>query len=341
MYDLVFITQLPAFYKVNLYNEITKKRKILVIFIGNSSHERASDFVSRDFNFDYYFLSHEKFENASQVKASLSLIIIMSKINYKKVVVSGWNLLVFWVVVFLSRRNKNCMVLESSINDSQYMGLKGLLKKMFLRRVSRVYASGSLHVNLLKKLGFSNEVITTRGVGLINHHSVFFNENQSYERKFLFVGRLVAIKNVLSLIELFNDLPDFDLTIIGDGPLYSETLSRTNSNIKIIRHVENENLLKLMKDSDFLILPSLSEPWGLVVEESLSCRTPVIVSRESGASELVSHGVNGYLFNAHDIKSLKSILLSINNVSYQKMKGNITSNMIRDKDLEQVNSYLS
>mgnify|MGYP007000140648 len=46
MYDLIIVTHIPAFYKVNLYNELAKKLNILVIFIAKSTNEvRANDFL--------------------------------------------------------------------------------------------------------------------------------------------------------------------------------------------------------------------------------------------------------------------------------------------------------
>lgn len=340
MYDLVFITQLPSFYKVNLYNEIAKKRKILVIFIGNSSQERASDFVSMNLVFDYHFLGYDNFEDVSQFKATFNLIRLMSKINHKKVVVSGWNLFVFWVVVFLSPKNKNCLVLESSVEESQVAGLKGGLKKIFLKRISLVFASGKLHRDLLLKLNFKAQTKLTKGVGLINKNTSNFKKNElHYKKKFLFIGRMVEIKNIHKLVKLFKELEEFELKVIGQGPLLDELSTTSSHNIHFLSHVDNMSLFDIICESNFLILPSLSEPWGLVVEEALSCRTPVIISKQCGASELITHHENGFVFDGTKIEDLKKILLSIDDKCYQSMVENITPNMIKDKDIKQIEAY--
>ena len=58
MNKTIFITPLPAFYKVNLYNEIAKSKNISVWFLGNQTIEnRSSDFVSTEMNFDYCYLN--------------------------------------------------------------------------------------------------------------------------------------------------------------------------------------------------------------------------------------------------------------------------------------------
>lgn len=45
MYDYLIVTHIPAFYKINLYNELSKKLKIFVVFIAsNTDEKRADDF---------------------------------------------------------------------------------------------------------------------------------------------------------------------------------------------------------------------------------------------------------------------------------------------------------
>ena len=53
MFDLVFITNLPSFYKINLYNRIAKNKNILVIFLHESCSQRNNDFYigKRDFKY--------------------------------------------------------------------------------------------------------------------------------------------------------------------------------------------------------------------------------------------------------------------------------------------------
>jgi glycosyltransferase involved in cell wall biosynthesis len=60
-----------------------------------------------------------------------------------------------------------------------------------------------------------------------------------------------------------------------------------------------------LAQADVLILPSLSEPWGLVVNEAMVCAMPVIVSRNCGCvDDLVRHGQNGFSFKAQKVEEL-------------------------------------
>lgn len=62
----------------------------------------------------------------------------------------------------------------------------------------------------------------------------------------------------------------------------------------------NAQLNALLCAHDVLILPSIAEPWGLVVEEALAVGLVVLVSQACGARVLVENGVNGFVFEPTD-----------------------------------------
>lgn len=340
MYDLVIVTHLPSFYKVNLYNAINKKSNIFVIFVANQSNQRTKDFVSADFNFQNIILNNGDFETRHVLKSILKIKKTLSKIKFKKVIVSGWDLQEFWWVVFFNSKSNNILALESTSSESRTDGIKGLIKRLFLSRINLVLASGGLHANLLKELNFKGQIRITKGVGIINKPEIKNNnEIKVYSKKFLYLGRLSPEKNLKNLITVFNELPSFSLTIVGEGPLFAELSKISNKNITFNGHIENSNLSLVFNDNDFLILPSLSEPWGLVIEEALYFGLPVIISDKCGGMELIQNGVNGYIVSP-DIKSLYSLLISIDAISFDNLRREIKKFSIDNKDEYQVSMYL-
>jgi glycosyltransferase involved in cell wall biosynthesis len=64
--------------------------------------------------------------------------------------------------------------------------------------------------------------------------------------------------------------------------------------------------------SDALVLPSHSEPWGLVVNEALSYGCPVVVSDICGCvPELVLEGITGYSYPCGDVPALSAVMLAV------------------------------
>ncbi|WP_419535979.1 glycosyltransferase [Endozoicomonas sp.] len=339
MYDILIVTHLPAFYKVNLYKEISKNSKIMVVFVGHQSSCRTSDFVSNDFNFDHVFLFDGEFERRPKIKSLINLYSLVKTLSFNQLLVSGWDLPEFWFLVFINKKNKNNLALESTVYESASSGFKGIIKRVFLSRVARVLASGNLHKELLFHLGYKGDVRITKGVGIINKPDVGNNRKHRdrYQGRFLFLGRLSPEKNLFELLKVFKDLPCSSLTLIGNGPLSSYLSKIKTNNVEIREHIDNKDLSFLFCEYDFLILPSLREPWGLVIEESLYFNVPVIVSSHCGGAELINHGINGYVVEP-DYKSIHGLLSSISEKGYELLSKDIYSHLA-EKDSFQISSY--
>ena len=107
-------------------------------------------------------------------------------------------------------------------------------------------------------------------------------------RKFLFVGRMHPLKGVDVLIEAIRSLKidgrlpdDFHLTIIGKDEKEMRAGFESAAQglpITFLGQVEEDVKRREMAASDCLILPTLSENFGLVVKESLECGVPVITT---------------------------------------------------------------
>ena len=107
-------------------------------------------------------------------------------------------------------------------------------------------------------------------------------------RKFLFVGRMHPLKGVDVLVEAIRSLKidgrlpdDFHLTIIGkDEKEMRDKLESAAQGLPVtfLGEVEEDVKRREMMASDCLILPTLSENFGLVVKESLECGVPVITT---------------------------------------------------------------
>ena len=233
------------------------------------------------------------------------------------------------------------MVVESSILESITSGFKGYTKKLFCSRVSKAFVSGKSQADLVKALDFQGELIVTKGVGVFNIRSQPIFSAKSSIKNFIYVGRLSPEKNLQFLIETFNQLPNLTLNIVGFGPQEQLLKSIAKQNTVFHGAVPNAELHNLYLRNDVFVLPSISEPWGIVVEEAFNSGLPVIVSDKVGcASEIVEMDKNGLIFNLEEIDSLRKAILKITDPLYYNTLSNNVSKMnfefIADK---QVNCY--
>lgn len=114
----------------------------------------------------------------------------------------------------------------------------------------------------------------------------------------LFLGRLTAQKNPTQFLEVARlvhaERPDVHFVMAGDGGLLPDLVDRAcvlglSRNILFTGKVNTREAEKLYRQADCFVMPSLSEPFGLVALEAIGHGVPVILSKQSGAAEVVEH----------------------------------------------------
>lgn len=132
----------------------------------------------------------------------------------------------------------------------------------------------------------------------------FHSEKGSY---YCYVGRLSSEKGLVTLLEAASALPQFELRIIGTGPLEDELKAKyTGSNIKFEGFMKWTGLKDILGNSKFMVMPSeCYENNPLSVIESLCLGTPVVGAKIGGIPELIDEGINGYSFISGNVEDLK------------------------------------
>ena len=149
---------------------------------------------------------------------------------------------------------------------------------------------------------------------------IFFpNPGRTTEgKKLLFVGRMHDIKNVPCLLAAFRRVKDIEsgvsLHLVGDGHKKEEyeDLSRKldiSSSVTFYGLRSKEEIAELMRDSDFLVLPSLYETQSCVVIEALASGLPVIASDVGGIPEILEDPNLGILIPPDSPERLADAML--------------------------------
>ncbi len=138
-------------------------------------------------------------------------------------------------------------------------------------------------------------------------------------RRFLFVGRMIAAKRPDLLVEAFLRIapqrPEWDLVMIGDGPLRASLADRVppelRSRIDWKGFLGNYGELSAyFQACDVFVLPSDYEPWGVVLTEAAVHLALVASSVVGAAADVIEDGVNGRLFPPGDQRRLEEAMLS-------------------------------
>ena len=335
-YDIIFITNQPAFYKVRQWNKIGNRKRVLLIFTDQKEKDRNNDFVSEKPSFEYFVLPKRK------LAGFWELISILFRYSFKQLIIGGWDDWRLILLAFLSSKKKNAVLCESSFYEYKPHFIKDSIKKLFLTRISTVYPSGLAQGKIFEHFHFKGEYKYTGGCGVLNYIEQPAYTPRQEVKTFLYVGRLVEVKNLRMLIEVFNQLPELKLNVIGFGEQEEELKMMSQSNIHFLGAIPNKELSSYYQQSDVFVLPSVVEPWGLVVEEALNNGTPVIVSDRVGCKDDLVTEDTGLVFAAYDKESLKEAVLKISDVDYyNKLRENISRLNFQERAQRQIDIFVA
>ena len=85
-------------------------------------------------------------------------------------------------------------------------------------------------------------------------------------------------------------------------------------------HLSDEDVTKFYSISDTFVVPSIYEPFGLVLVEAMACKTVVIATNNGGPVNIVDNGVDGYLVNVKNTKEFAEKIIKVLNDPVLKEK---------------------
>lgn len=223
---------------------------------------------------------------------------------------------------------------ESTAADHRQGGWKEQFKRWIFKQCDGFFCFGTQSANYLLQLGVRPDKILLRKNAVDNdalrsaYEQALPNRIRDQQRlgvqpnNFVFVGRLIAFKNVQALLSAFADAQkqsgqakNWGLILLGDGPEHGQLLQRASAlgiadKVHFLPGRPWYQVPEVLALSNVLVLPSWSEPWGLVANEALACGLPVIVSNRCGCvPDLVKDEQNGFVFDPDMPAQLTSLLL--------------------------------
>mgnify|MGYP003386218766 CR=1 FL=1 len=261
------------------------------------------------------------------------------------VVITGYYYAAMRAAARWAKRHKRVSIFmgDSHWEDRPRTAIKESIKGWWVRRhYDAAFAAGEQTASYLVRLGVPREWIWT-GYDVVDNQAFEAGATAARsqgdalrdrlglpERYFLFVGRFAPEKNVLRLLEAYATYrkaagqAGWGLVLVGGGPQEPMLRARAQElrDVVFTGFQQKDALLAYYGLASCLVLPSVSEPWGLVVNEAMAAGLPVLVSHRCGSvPELVRAGVNGYVCNPFDIDGMARLMdvISSNKVDSDKM----------------------
>ena len=278
----------------------------------------------------------KSWSEANQWALSWKLWRRLSLLRPRIVLVPGYYTLPAIVASLWARLHgsESVLMAESTASDHTRTWWKEGLKSIAIRALfDWAVVGGRRHVEYLKSLRVppervtqfydvvSNKLYSDGTKAIRGMQPIQFGLGGLAGPFFLYVGRLAAEKNVATLLESWityrQDGGAWPLVLVGGGQ-DEATLRRKAQDsqyadqVFFFGHLSSHSLLPLLAFAGCFVLPSVREPWGLVVNEAMASALPVLVSQSCGCVEdLVQSGRNGFVFNPNDPGELAGLLARI------------------------------
>lgn len=144
----------------------------------------------------------------------------------------------------------------------------------------------------------------------VQYNQHIFKSNDKL--RLVYIGSLIKRKNVkllLNAIRAFKSNENITLDVVGDGPEFEILVNlhdkyNLNKRVSFIGKLSMTEIHKRLSDYDVLILPSLHDGWGAVINEGLQSGLYIISSDNCGAKTLIENSDRGLIFRNKNIESL-------------------------------------
>lgn len=326
-------------YKTLLFNALATNMKgnLHVCYFAKTSVLRDWCVEEEKIEYPYVVLNRtRRWEEVPTWRLSFQVLRYAVRSHAKRFIIGEYATLPYWFAWFYGLLSGKDIVamLESQEADRKRTFWKEWIKRIFFSQCSQVIVAGEKHKAYVKKLGVDEDrIIVIGGVGGVDHR-IYDSYREKYDtlekrrglyeqlgipayRYFVYVGRFSPEKNLHMLLRAYEKAScekyGWGLLMVGAGPqendLRAYTAEHFLSHVVFSGFIQQDKLPLYYLVSDVFVLPSLSEPWGLVTDEALALGLPVIVSERCGCvPDIVQHGINGFVFSPKKEEELVNYL---------------------------------
>ncbi len=334
---LAIVTEIIAPYRIPVFNALARRDDIdlHVIFLAETDEtQRHWHVYKSEIQFSYQVLpSWRRRLGKYHCLLNWGMRAALARFSPDTVLCGGYNYVASWVALRWTRQHGVPILLwvESTAKDHRRgRRLVESLKTWFLRRCNGFVVPGQSSLQYLRDCGAKVETIFTapnavdieffaRGAEHAQGDAAAYRRKLNLpQRFFLFAGRLVPEKGVFDLLQAYmsqtRELRScWGLVFAGHGTALEElqrlAAGPENGWVQFAGFVQREQLASYYGLADIFVLPTHTDPWGLVVNEAMACKLPVIASNAAGcAQDLVEEGWNGYTFAPGDIARLATLM---------------------------------
>lgn len=320
-------------YKHEFYNALQTEYEVHVIQLSLYSSIRQWAWIDNK-NYKEYVIDFKNIDKRNKFTSAWKIYKLIKEINPIMIVSHGYNRFEFILIPLIFRNKITACEISTTYEDKKRRKITEFFKSIFVRILFNYFFTYGIasFIYLNKFLKVPADRIVIRGnYSHIQMKEMYWQDYDSRISRLLYVGRISSEKNLKLLITSFSAFlrisgKEYLLSLVGSGPQKTELeeIVKKSGYAKYIEFVEYKNpedLIFYYQNSKAFVLPSLSEPWGLVINEAIHFCLPIIISNKCGCVPDLCNGSNSKIFDPTDSEELTNIFCDIllDDSSLQKM----------------------
>ncbi|MCD6415003.1 MAG: glycosyltransferase family 4 protein [Candidatus Diapherotrites archaeon] len=212
------------------------------------------------------------------------------------------------------------------------------IERKGIEKADRVIAVSKMTKDeLVKKYGADDKKIRVI-YNAVNPYEYKQPPQKKKEKMVLFAGRLTNQKGPVFFLRAAKEVlehekdPNVKFVVCGKGDLLPQLIEEAihmglTGKVMFTGYIPDDDLVRLYNMADVYVLPSVSEPFGITVLEAMAARTPVIISKTSGVSEVIKHC---FKVDFWDTQEMANKIISI--LKHNSLKKCMTKNAEKEAD---------
>ena len=320
--NVLYITNLPAPYRVDFFNELGKHVNLTVLYERATASDRDARWKG-----DHAHTFREIFLNGAHIGAasgaSGKVLSYIKDPSYDIRIMGGYSSPTAMLAIRYMKRKKIPYILSIDggfpVRESR---LKYKLKTAMISGAQLYLSTGTNGDRYLLHYGAKQEKILRYHFTSLMEKDVCTALPSAEEKKalrkklgitkpymILSVGRLLPLKRYDLLMDAVSGMDDTETLIVGGLPdEYHKSLLKNHpeAHVRFVDFMPYQALREYYLAADLFVMTSDADVWGLVLTEAMANGLPVVATDScGGAADLIENGKNGFIIPKGDSQALQ------------------------------------
>lgn len=341
---VLFLTNIPAPYRVDFFNELGKNCDLTVLFERSNAGDREKKWQeNKALNYKAIFMKGINIGNEGAL--CIEVLKYLNK-SYDHIIVGGYSTPTGILAINFLKLNRIPFFLSADGGTIKEENKLMYMFKKYLISSAKYWLSTSnetnkyfLHYGALKdriyKYPFTSlreEDILTDNVSLEEKETIRRRLNIKEEKVIISVGRIIPVKGFDILLDAAKNISsEYGIYIIGGTPtttLLEKKQKYNLHNVHFKEFMSKKEINEYYKLADLFILATRGDVWGLVINEAMAKGLPVITTDRCVAGlELIEDEKNGYIIPSENSELLGEKIVQI--LQNPILKDNMSKNNLK------------